>query len=163
TTAPCSAAALRQKAWWGCPSPPDSPPRRPAPAPATRRSVGRDRRGRRRPVRRSGRDRSSGPPSPRCGRSWKGPYDQPCRRITGPSSTGYTLTKRGALGFDEWLALTYAHRGLTVTCLCPNAVYTGMLGRDEDAEDASSRPDEDLLARIGDVVEPELVADMALD
>jgi NAD(P)-dependent dehydrogenase (short-subunit alcohol dehydrogenase family) len=83
--------------------------------------------------------------------------------ITGPSGMGYTLTKHGALGFAEWLALTYAHRGLTVTCLCPNAVYTGMLGRDEDTEDESSRPDEEFLARIGDVVEPELVADMALD
>jgi NAD(P)-dependent dehydrogenase (short-subunit alcohol dehydrogenase family) len=82
--------------------------------------------------------------------------------ITGPSGMGYTLTKHGALGFAEWLALTYGHRGLTVTCLCPNAVYTGMLGRDEDAEDESSRPDEELRARIGDVVEPELVAGMAL-
>ena len=83
--------------------------------------------------------------------------------ITGPSGMGYTLTKHGALGFAEWLALTYAHRGLSVTCLCPNAVYTGMLGRDEDAEDTSAGPDDEFLARIGDVVEPELVADMALD
>jgi NAD(P)-dependent dehydrogenase (short-subunit alcohol dehydrogenase family) len=83
--------------------------------------------------------------------------------ITGPSGMGYTLTKHGALGFAEWLALTYAHRGLTVTCLCPNAVNTGMLGRDEDAEaQGAFQPDDDFLARIGDVVEPELVADMAL-
>jgi NAD(P)-dependent dehydrogenase (short-subunit alcohol dehydrogenase family) len=82
--------------------------------------------------------------------------------ITGPSGMGYTLTKHGALGFAEWLALTYAHRGITVTCLCPNAVNTGMLGRDEDAEAGAALPDDDLVARIGDVVEPELVADMAL-
>jgi NAD(P)-dependent dehydrogenase (short-subunit alcohol dehydrogenase family) len=83
--------------------------------------------------------------------------------ITGPSGMGYTLTKHGALGFAEWLALTYAHRGISVTCLCPNAVNTGMLGRDEDAEAGASPPDDDLVARIGDVVEPELVADMALE
>lgn len=89
--------------------------------------------------------------------------------ITGPSGMGYTLTKHGALGFAEWLALTYMHLGVTVTCLCPNAVNTGMLGRDEDtegaegADDGSSAPDDQLAARIGDVVEPELVADMAVD
>ena len=58
--------------------------------------------------------------------------------ITGPSGMGYTLTKHGALGFAEWIALNYAHLGVHVTCLCPNAVNTGMLGRDEDAEEAAS-------------------------
>jgi len=83
--------------------------------------------------------------------------------ITGPSGMGYTLTKHGALGFAEWLALTYSHRGLRVTCLCPNAVNTGMLGRDEDDEERSQRSDNPIVTNIGDVVEPELVAAMALD
>jgi NAD(P)-dependent dehydrogenase (short-subunit alcohol dehydrogenase family) len=75
--------------------------------------------------------------------------------ITGPSGMGYTLTKHGALGFAEWIALNYAHRGVRVACLCPNAVYTGMLGRDEDHETPGAAPDADLVARIGDVVQPE--------
>jgi NAD(P)-dependent dehydrogenase (short-subunit alcohol dehydrogenase family) len=82
--------------------------------------------------------------------------------ITGPSSMGYTLTKHGALGFAEWLALNYAHLGIVVSCLCPNAVNTGMLGRneDEDAEvPASAGPG---LIGLGDVVEPEACADMVL-
>jgi NAD(P)-dependent dehydrogenase (short-subunit alcohol dehydrogenase family) len=85
--------------------------------------------------------------------------------ITGPSGMGYTLTKHGALGFAEWIALNYAHLGIHVTCLCPNAVNTGMLGRNEDAEDAQSAlPSRDpIRASIGDVVEPELCADMTLD
>jgi NAD(P)-dependent dehydrogenase (short-subunit alcohol dehydrogenase family) len=83
--------------------------------------------------------------------------------ITGPSPMGYTLTKHGALGFAEWVALNYAHLGITVTCLCPNAVNTGMLGRNEDDEDGSTRSETSVAANIGDVVEPELVADMALD
>ena len=58
--------------------------------------------------------------------------------ITGPSGMGYTLTKHGALGFAEWIALNYAHLGVHVSCLCPNAVNTGMMGRDEDAEAATS-------------------------
>ena len=81
--------------------------------------------------------------------------------ITGPSGMGYTLTKHGALGFAEWLALNYAHRGVHVTCLCPNAVNTGMMGRNED--DGSSALSEELRASIGDIVEPELCADMTLD
>ena len=83
--------------------------------------------------------------------------------ITGPSGMGYTLTKHGALGFAEWLALNYAHRGIVVTCLCPNAVNTGMLGRNEDDEQRSGRIDSPVITNIGDVVEPEVCADMTVD
>jgi NAD(P)-dependent dehydrogenase (short-subunit alcohol dehydrogenase family) len=82
--------------------------------------------------------------------------------ITGPSGMGYTLTKHGALGFAEWLALNYTHLGICVTCLCPNAVNTGMLGRDEDVG-SSAAFDQEARAALGEVVEPELCADMTLD
>jgi NAD(P)-dependent dehydrogenase (short-subunit alcohol dehydrogenase family) len=75
--------------------------------------------------------------------------------ITGPSGMGYTLTKHGALGFAEWVALNYAHLGVRVACLCPNAVNTGMLGRDVDGETAGLAANAELIARIGEVVEPE--------
>ena len=52
--------------------------------------------------------------------------------ITGPSAPAYTMTKHGALGFAEWLTLRYHDQGLRVSCLCPNAVYTGMFGRVPD-------------------------------
>jgi NAD(P)-dependent dehydrogenase (short-subunit alcohol dehydrogenase family) len=85
--------------------------------------------------------------------------------ITGPSGMGYTLTKHGALGFAEWIALNYAHLGVHVTCLCPNAVNTGMLGRDEDAEESASGTSRGNTSGLplGDVIEPELCADMTLD
>jgi NAD(P)-dependent dehydrogenase (short-subunit alcohol dehydrogenase family) len=83
--------------------------------------------------------------------------------ITGPSGMGYTLTKHGALGFAEWLALTYLHEGLVVTCLCPNAVNTGMLGRNEDEESQADGSAHAAPQNLGDVVEPELCADMTLD
>ena len=83
--------------------------------------------------------------------------------ITGPSNMAYTMTKHGGLGFAEWMALNYAHLGIRVVCLCPNAVNTGMLGRNEDDEELSrDRSNEPLIANLGDVVEPETVADMAL-
>ena len=83
--------------------------------------------------------------------------------ITGPSGMGYTLTKHGALGFAEWLSLNYQHLGIVVTCLCPNAVNTAMLGRNEDEEGSSEDRDDPVRANLGDVVEPELCAAMTLD
>ena len=74
--------------------------------------------------------------------------------ITGPSGPGYTLTKHGALGFAEWLALNYRHQGIRVSCLCPNAVYTGMFGR--PLEDTSTAPPDG--GALGEVLMPEDVA-----
>jgi len=79
--------------------------------------------------------------------------------ITGPSGPGYTMTKHGALGFAEWLALNYGHRGIRVSCLCPNAVYTGMFGRPRDDESAVP-PDG---GALGEVLMPEDVAGTVID
>jgi NAD(P)-dependent dehydrogenase (short-subunit alcohol dehydrogenase family) len=72
--------------------------------------------------------------------------------ISGPAPMGYTFTKHGALGFAEWLQLTYAHRGIKVTCLCPNLVNTGMIGRNED--DEAEGVAYTLPEGLGDIVEP---------
>ena len=79
--------------------------------------------------------------------------------ITGPSGPGYTMTKHGALGFAEWLTLNYGHRGIRVSCLCPNAVYTGMFGRPHDDE-STTPPDG---GKLGEVLMPEDVAGTVLD
>ncbi|ABH00545.1 dehydrogenase (plasmid) [Rhodococcus jostii RHA1] len=76
--------------------------------------------------------------------------------ITGPSAPGYTLSKHGALGFAEWVTLNYGHRGVRVSCLCPNAVYTGMFGRAPDDEDTDTTID---VPGLGEVLTPESVAD----
>jgi NAD(P)-dependent dehydrogenase (short-subunit alcohol dehydrogenase family) len=41
-------------------------------------------------------------------------------------SLTYGVTKHGAVAFAEWLAIAYGRRGLRVSCLCPQAVVTGM-------------------------------------
>jgi len=70
--------------------------------------------------------------------------------LTMLGSAPYSVTKHAAVGYAEWLAATYAHRGLAVHCLCPQGVRTQMLAN-------SGRPGEVLLA--GAAIEPEQVAE----
>lgn len=41
-------------------------------------------------------------------------------------SAPYGVTKHGTVAFAEWLAIAYGRRGVHVSCLCPQAVLTGM-------------------------------------
>jgi NAD(P)-dependent dehydrogenase (short-subunit alcohol dehydrogenase family) len=66
----------------------------------------------------------------------------------------YSVTKHAAEAFAEWLAATYAHRGLTVHCVCPQGVRTQMLAD-------SGRAGEIVL--MGTAIEPEQVADALMD
>lgn len=43
------------------------------------------------------------------------------------SDASYAVTKHGAVAFSEWLAITYAERGIKVSCFCPMGVRTNML------------------------------------
>jgi NAD(P)-dependent dehydrogenase (short-subunit alcohol dehydrogenase family) len=42
----------------------------------------------------------------------------------------YGVTKHAALAFAEWLRIAYGRRGVRVSCLCPQAVQTDMIGAD---------------------------------
>lgn len=48
--------------------------------------------------------------------------------LTMLGSAPYSVSKHAALGFAEWMAVTYADRGVTVQALCPQGVRTDMLG-----------------------------------
>jgi len=66
----------------------------------------------------------------------------------------YTLTKRAAVAFAEYLAITYGDAGVKVTCLCPQGVNTQMLHAGDDA-----LPGGNVVKAAGDVLEPAQVAD----
>src|SRR3954454_11063282 len=47
-------------------------------------------------------------------------------------SAPYAVTKHAAVAFAEWLSITYGHRGVGVSCLCPMGVNTAMLEQGGD-------------------------------
>jgi NAD(P)-dependent dehydrogenase (short-subunit alcohol dehydrogenase family) len=68
-------------------------------------------------------------------------------------SAPYSVTKRAAVAFAEWLSITYGDRGISVTCLCPQGVNTAMLN-------ASPGGGADVVKASGAVLEPEDVAEL---
>jgi NAD(P)-dependent dehydrogenase (short-subunit alcohol dehydrogenase family) len=70
--------------------------------------------------------------------------------LTMLGSAPYSVTKHGAVAYAEWLAASYAHKGLIVHCVCPQGVRTQMLAN-------SGRSGDVVLA--ASAIEPEQVAD----
>jgi NAD(P)-dependent dehydrogenase (short-subunit alcohol dehydrogenase family) len=70
-----------------------------------------------------------------------------------PGTAPYSVTKHAALSFAEWMAFTYAHRGITVQAICPLGVRTPMLP-------AAGEPGAKLLGDAA--IEPEVVAEAVI-
>ena len=68
-------------------------------------------------------------------------------------SAPYSATKHAALGFAEWLSITYGDRGIKVSALCPMGVRTDMLRRAEFGGGSFL---------LDSAIEPEQVADFTV-
>jgi NAD(P)-dependent dehydrogenase (short-subunit alcohol dehydrogenase family) len=87
--------------------------------------------------------------------------------LTQPGDAPYSVTKHAAVALAEWLSMTYGDQGIRVSCLCPMAVATAMLGLPADADDAAEEPDE-LSAAAGaaavqGILPPRAVADAVVE
>ena len=74
--------------------------------------------------------------------------------LTMLGSAPYSVTKHAAVSFSEWLSATYGDRGVTVQCLCPLGVRTGMLDGAGDEGQAILSPG---------AITPEEVADTVME
>ena len=73
--------------------------------------------------------------------------------LTEMDTAPYAVTKHGAVALAEWLAIRYGDRGVTVSCLCPQAVRTPMTaGFDETSSTLAA----------GSMIEPSAVVDAVL-
>jgi NAD(P)-dependent dehydrogenase (short-subunit alcohol dehydrogenase family) len=73
--------------------------------------------------------------------------------LTQIDSACYSATKHAAVGFAEWLSVTYGDRGISVSVLCPQAVRTAMTA---DFENGG-------VAGVDGMIEPEEVADCTVE
>lgn len=73
-------------------------------------------------------------------------------------AAAYSTTKAAAVGFADWLSITYGDRGIGVSCLCPQGVNTAMLNSDSDSGSIGAQ----VVTGAGAVLEPDDVADVVL-
>ena len=68
-------------------------------------------------------------------------------------SSTYAVTKHAAVGFAEWLSITYGNRGIKVSLLCPQAVRTAM----------TAGLDGGGVAGVDGMIEPEELVDAVIE
>ncbi|MBB2991238.1 NAD(P)-dependent dehydrogenase (short-subunit alcohol dehydrogenase family) [Mycolicibacterium iranicum] len=59
--------------------------------------------------------------------------------LTQLGAAGYAVTKHAAVGFAEWLAITYGDAGVGVSCVCPLGVETPLLQAVRSTDDPDAR------------------------
>lgn len=82
--------------------------------------------------------------------------------LTQLGSATYSVTKHAAVGFAEWLNITFGDQGVRVSCLCPMGVNTKLLYSPGESDDPLARLATRAVTSAGDVIEPDDVADIVL-
>jgi NAD(P)-dependent dehydrogenase (short-subunit alcohol dehydrogenase family) len=83
--------------------------------------------------------------------------------LTQLGSAPYSVTKHAVVALAEWLAITHGDAGIRVSCLCPQAVETGMTRRALAAQARRRAAEATSSSRQDGVLQPEDVARAVLD
>ena len=78
--------------------------------------------------------------------------------LTQLGAAPYSVTKHAAVGFAEWLAITYGDKGIGVSCVCPMGVNTPLLRGMSDSPDEEIRVAGAAVTSAGAVLDPDTVA-----
>ncbi|PVG81194.1 dehydrogenase [Nocardioides gansuensis] len=82
--------------------------------------------------------------------------------LTQIADAQYSVSKHAAVGFSEWLSVTYGDQGVRVSCICPMGVNTAIHTDALQADDEASQLGANVVAKAGRVLEPEDVAAITL-
>lgn len=83
--------------------------------------------------------------------------------LTQLGAAGYSVTKHAAVGFAEWLSITYGNKGIGVSCVCPMGVDTPLLDGMDSPSDPASKLAAAAVRSAGEVVSPKRVAELTVD
>src|ERR1700744_3718817 len=78
--------------------------------------------------------------------------------LTQLGSATYSVTKHAAVGFAEWLSITFGDQGVRVSCLCPMGVNTELLYAGEKTGDPRGVAATRAVTSAGEVLEPAQIA-----
>jgi NAD(P)-dependent dehydrogenase (short-subunit alcohol dehydrogenase family) len=82
--------------------------------------------------------------------------------LTQLGSATYSVTKHAAVGFAEWLNISYGDQGVRVSCLCPMGVNTKLLYSGKQSNDPLGELATRAVTTAGEVLEPDAVAEAVL-
>ena len=87
--------------------------------------------------------------------------------LSQPGDAPYSVTKHAAVALAEWLSITYGDQGIRVSCACPMAVDTAMLGGGQQAGEADDAPagmsGAAGAAAVQGILSPERVAEVVVE